>query len=578
MDALTLRNLIALSAQIGGVGLAALLVFASLRVNAPGLQYAYWRAVALLCLLLPWVQAARPADPIAERIIAAGEASAVTAPAGAAAAAPAIDWAWAAGVVLASGVALRLLWIAAGLIRLRRLRRSGASADAAHHAHLQSMLRVSADVRYSTSVEQPVAFGVMRPVVLLPERLREAPPAIRDAVIAHELLHVRRRDWLCLVAEEIVGAAFWFHPAMWWLIARVQLAREEVVDAAVVALTGRRREYIEALLAFADDMPLAPAPAFARRRHLFRRIMQVSREDVMSARRLVVSAVVMIVALGWGALAAIGAFPMQGSTVLQQTPGPLEQLATSAGPTNPIPVRLSSVMPVFPPQGADATCTLTFRAVIDAGGSVAELRLTGVTLGLPGVTMTMTMSDSVGLAERMEAFSKARFRTNPDQPPFDAASARATLEAFIDAASQAVHQWRFEPPKESPLAFDVTISFAKGNVGERLAASRATARATTVDPSGAVRVGGNVRTPTKIKDVRPMYPPEAREAGVQGVVIAEVHILPDGRVGSASILRSIPMLDAAALEAIQQWEFTPTLLNGVPTPVIMTVTVQFTLQ
>jgi protein TonB len=84
--------------------------------------------------------------------------------------------------------------------------------------------------------------------------------------------------------------------------------------------------------------------------------------------------------------------------------------------------------------------------------------------------------------------------------------------------------------------------------------------------------------PTKVKDVAPQYPPIAESARVQGVVILETIIGVDGKVQDARVLRSIPLLDQAALDAVKQWEFTPTTLNGVPVPVIMTVTVQFTLQ
>ena len=97
-------------------------------------------------------------------------------------------------------------------------------------------------------------------------------------------------------------------------------------------------------------------------------------------------------------------------------------------------------------------------------------------------------------------------------------------------------------------------------------------------PAAPVRVGGNIKPPQKTKDVSPVYPPIAQSARVQGVVIIEATIGPDGKVQDAKVLRSIPLLDQAALDAVRQWEFTPTLLNGVPVPVIMTVTVQFTLQ
>jgi len=93
-----------------------------------------------------------------------------------------------------------------------------------------------------------------------------------------------------------------------------------------------------------------------------------------------------------------------------------------------------------------------------------------------------------------------------------------------------------------------------------------------------VRVGGNIKPPTKTRDVKPVYPAIAQSARVQGVVIIEATIGPDGKVNDARVLRSIPLLDQAALDAVKQWVFTPTLLNGVPVPVIMTVTVNFTLQ
>jgi periplasmic protein TonB len=97
-------------------------------------------------------------------------------------------------------------------------------------------------------------------------------------------------------------------------------------------------------------------------------------------------------------------------------------------------------------------------------------------------------------------------------------------------------------------------------------------------PQEPVRVGGIVTPPSKTRDVLPRYPPIAQAAGVSGVVIVEATIGADGRVQDARVLRSIPLLDEAALEAVRQWEFTPTLLNGVPVPIIMTVTVAFSLR
>ena len=96
-------------------------------------------------------------------------------------------------------------------------------------------------------------------------------------------------------------------------------------------------------------------------------------------------------------------------------------------------------------------------------------------------------------------------------------------------------------------------------------------------PAGPLVVGGNIKPPARTKYVAPQYPDMARNARVQGVVILEAVIGADGKVEQARVLRSQPLLDEAALAAVRAWEYTPTLLNGQPTPVIMTVTVQFRL-
>jgi TonB family protein len=93
-----------------------------------------------------------------------------------------------------------------------------------------------------------------------------------------------------------------------------------------------------------------------------------------------------------------------------------------------------------------------------------------------------------------------------------------------------------------------------------------------------VRIGGQIKAPRKIKDAAPVYPAMAKSAHVAGVVTVEATIGPDGKVVDAKVVRSIPLLDQAALDAVRQWEYTPTLLNGVPVPVLVTVKINFTLK
>jgi len=98
---------------------------------------------------------------------------------------------------------------------------------------------------------------------------------------------------------------------------------------------------------------------------------------------------------------------------------------------------------------------------------------------------------------------------------------------------------------------------------------------------GPIRVGDvgvDIRPPTRIFNVNAIYPEEAKAAGIEGVVVMQITIGEDGSVTNAVVVRSVPMLDAAAIESVLQWQYQPTLLNGMPVEVEMFVTVSFTLR
>jgi protein TonB len=96
-------------------------------------------------------------------------------------------------------------------------------------------------------------------------------------------------------------------------------------------------------------------------------------------------------------------------------------------------------------------------------------------------------------------------------------------------------------------------------------------------PAGAVRVGGDIRAPTKITDAKPAYPAIARAARMSGVVFLEAIVARDGTVRDVRVTRSAGVLDQAAIDAVRQWRYTPTLLGGEPVEVVMSVTVNFAL-
>lgn len=114
---------------------------------------------------------------------------------------------------------------------------------------------------------------------------------------------------------------------------------------------------------------------------------------------------------------------------------------------------------------------------------------------------------------------------------------------------------------------------ADAAAAKQMAERRAAAKANAV----RVRAGGAVKPPVKIKDAQPTYPSIARDARVSGAVVIEATIDNEGNVADAKVVRSVPLLDQAALDAVQQWKYQPSVQNGTAVPVVMTVTVNFTL-
>src|SRR5205085_11492852 len=130
-------------------------------------------------------------------------------------------------------------------------------------ARLARRLRVSRPVRLCASalVEVPTVVGWLRPVVLLPVCALTALSAPQlEALIAHELAHIRRHDYLCNLLQTIIETLLFYHPAVWWLSKRVRIEREHCCDDAAVAATGDVLVYARALTAL-EQLRRRPAPA-----------------------------------------------------------------------------------------------------------------------------------------------------------------------------------------------------------------------------------------------------------------------------------------------------------------------------
>lgn len=146
------------------------------------------------------------------------------------------------------------------------------------------------------------------------------------------------------------------------------------------------------------------------------------------------------------------------------------------------------------------------------------------------------------------------------EPPVALASDREVL-AFVRLKPGAIGYVSSNAPVQGVKVLSL------GRAGERGAEP-------TLEP---LPIGGAVRPPAKIVDVRPVYPELARQTRAQGLVEIEIVIGPGGDVEQARVVRGVPLLDKAALDAVRKWKYAPTMVNGVAVPVKMSVGVSFAL-
>jgi TonB family protein len=601
-----LENVTAYALQAGllvSIG-AALPALVGLRNGrAPAARLLYWQALLAGCLALPWIRpwqtevvaisratlAAAPAAPV--------DAMAVTAPH--ALPSPATVALW----LLGAGAALRLLWLAFGFLKLARHRRGGAEMPLPPE---WSGMAGGAAVLISDEMDGPVTFGLFRPVVLLPASFPSLPKTMRDAILSHELLHVARRDWAFTLAEELVRAAFWFHPAIWWVLGEIQLAREQTVDRCVIEMTQARDPYVDTLLAMAGapmEPDLAPAPSFLRRRHLKQRVIGLIQETNMSKTRTLLAQAAALSLMASACWLITAAVPLraQAQTVMDG-PGvtvnlnsaqllhrpalhyPASALAKGVEGTVVVQVRLDANGEVIDDailSGPDEFRREVQQAVLNwhfESAAGASTRVVNITFSKPPEPAASTVA-MVPMTAAMPA-NAVRLPANPGPNVKaviisglpDAASDRLRAELPVRVGDTYTPDLR-RKTLEAARQFDEHLLLTEND-----AAGDATLRIVAPDASsGAARIGSSVMAANLINAVRPVYPPLAKMARQQGTVKLEATVGADGAVEDLKVLSGPPLLIQAAVNAVRNWVYRPTLLNGVPSRVSTTVDVNFSL-
>ena len=374
---LWLSNLAAYSVQLAVLVTTAVAIMTVLRINTPEATLRFWQVLLAASLLWPGYQLWLNLDTTGE-VFAGGmlwsAASSNVAGIRAGVAALNADVATWLMMVLGTGAALRLGWLGLGLMRLRSIRATSAPAHSLSSMALplQHALGVAADIRFSDAVTSPATIGVRHPTVLLPRRAQDLAPSVQRAVLSHELIHVRRRDWLPSLLEEVWCAILWFHPAARALASRLSLARETVVDEATIAHTRDRRAYAEALLEFSTTGPrLLGATALIGRRHLEQRIALIAQEVSMPRSALAVRMIVAAGAVALATLVTTSSMPL-GATLPPQ-PAKIYKPGQDTGVTLPRVVR--EVKPEYTPAAMQAKIqgTVWLTAVVLASGDVGDV-------------------------------------------------------------------------------------------------------------------------------------------------------------------------------------------------------------
>ncbi|MGO9256806.1 MAG: TonB family protein [Bryobacteraceae bacterium] len=589
------NNLVLYSLQIGLLVGVAALVPAALRLRVPRARLAYWHILLAACLLLPQVRPWRREVVAADVQISThilSEQPGTPAP-------RSLPWSQIALLLLAAGMAGRLAWLGTGFWKLRQYRRRAQSAP---QPAIATPWETRALVLLSDEVSGPVTFGWRRPVVLLPARFPEFGPRVQQAILCHELLHVARRDWLFAIAEEVIRAVFWFHPAIWWLLGEIQLAREQAVDREAIRHTEARDEYVDALLAIAGaerqgamGCDLAPAPLFLRKRHLKHRVVSLFKEVGMSKTRLISALAGCLLTLAAACWLVTGALPLAAAP---QVAADASGVTVDTGGAE-----LLHRPPVAYPEEArkkGVGGTVAVQVALDGNGNVTDAHAISGPAELRKAALQSVLDwhfahDSAGstrqVAITFQAAEAALVPAAPKTAPSAGASSDKSWQGNLksigvlglsDAARAdllarlPVHQGdtltndSLIKLQEAVRAFDEHLTFAIGMDGDN-------ANVQITAPGFRIKVGGNVQQHMLVSQPHPIYPAEAKAARIQGVVRLKALIGMDGTVKNLEVMEGDPTLAAAALTAVKQWVYKPTLLNGDPVEVQTVIDVNFTL-
>jgi TonB family protein len=438
-----------------------------------------------------------------------------------------------------SGALAACVPLLVGNISAWRMARSASSFDSDTRKVLTRLLGKT-EVLLSRELQVPVACGLLRPRILLPSSAEHWSLTRLEAVLLHELAHLRRRDLLTQVAAHLVAAVWWFQPLVWMARRRLRAESEFACDAEVLHSGFRASEYAAELLAMANGLGrewrlsssaigmLRPGDLEER----LRTVLQPASAALTHRRTYVVG-----LALGAVSIAASAVSPHldsgigeQGGSIMKRTI--LSALLTSAG--------LSAA-------------TVGGYLHDTSGAAIADANVSIFDPDNSAKQEAMTSSDGKFSFNDTKA---GQYILRIEKPGF------ASIFRVFDLKAD----WKMEH------------EFTMANSGGEAIPDSMIVPNSGADQPKHIRVGGQVAQNNLITKVPPIYPVAAKKAGVQGIVELSATISREGVPVELRVISSpSDDLSESSLEAVRQWRYRPTLLNGQPVEIETAVIVNYTL-
>lgn len=450
---------------------------------------------------------------------------------------------WAA-VLWCVGFTLMLARLGAGLWWLDRayLATAGPASQArqAMLNRLAERMGVTQSVRLleSAKAESPLLLGWLKPAILVPSAaLLQLSPTALEAILAHELAHVRRFDYLVNLLQSFVEALLFFHPCAWWLSSRIRELREHCCDDAAATLCGDPlilAEGLSALERLRRRIQSDPEPALAAAKgNLMSRITRLFQPQEAPATSLR--------GLTW---ALVGASLLGAAVLTAQQAAP----KTKAAPLQVPSQRASDKVETFD----FSQIKVTHQPPAPAYPAEAKA------LRIQGTVVVQLTVDEQGVPVTAEAL---------EGPP----QLHPTAIAYAQS-------WRFEPVRVDGKAvkaqFKLTMPFRLRGEEPATKISQGKVDATP----GEAQDTDFSRIKIALKPPAPAYPAEAKAQRMQGIVVVEITVNEQGVPVGVRALSGPEELRSTAMGYAEQWRFQPHKVNGKPVKARFKLTMPFRLR